>query len=50
LGKKLVAEAEKITADNHLDKIAVISGVGVRKYYQKLGYKLNQSYMVKKIR
>ncbi|MBI4709282.1 MAG: tRNA uridine(34) 5-carboxymethylaminomethyl modification radical SAM/GNAT enzyme Elp3 [Candidatus Portnoybacteria bacterium] len=28
-------------------KIAVISGIGVRKYYKKLGYKLAQEYMIK---
>ncbi|HPT08569.1 MAG TPA: tRNA uridine(34) 5-carboxymethylaminomethyl modification radical SAM/GNAT enzyme Elp3, partial [bacterium] len=49
LGKKLVAEAEKITKNNKLNKLAVISGVGVRKYYEKLGYKLSQTYMVKKL-
>jgi elongator complex protein 3 len=32
-----------------LDKIAVISGVGVRGYYRKLGYKLKDSYMIKKL-
>ncbi len=30
-------------------KIAVISGVGVRDYYQKLGYKLKNEYMIKKL-
>ena len=30
-------------------KMVVISGVGVRGYYKKLGYKLQDSYMVKKI-
>lgn len=48
LGKKLVREAERIT--NHefgMKKIVVISGVGVRDYYRKLGYRLKDSYMVK---
>ncbi len=49
LGKKLMAEAEKITKQNGFSKIAVISGVGVRGYYRKLGYKLQNTYMVKKI-
>jgi len=49
LGKKLLAEAEKIAKDNLANKIAVISGVGVRGYYRKFGYKLSDSYMVKGI-
>lgn len=49
-GKKLVALAEKITKEEFgLNKIAVISGVGVREYYQKLGYKLKDEYMVKEL-
>ena len=46
-GKKLMLAAEKIAKDNHYKKIAVISGVGVRKYYEKLGYYLENTYMVK---
>ena len=37
-GKKLVAKAEEIARNNGYEKIAVISGVGVRKYYEKRGY------------
>jgi len=49
LGKKLVAEAEKIAKKNKFKKLAVISGVGVRDYYRKLGYKKEGTYMVKKL-
>jgi len=49
LGKKLMIEAEKIAKINKFAKIAVIAGVGVRGYYRKLGYKLENSYMVKKL-
>jgi elongator complex protein 3 len=50
LGKKLVKEAEKITKKEFgLKKIAVISGVGVRNYWRKLGYKLRETYMIRKI-
>ena len=49
LGKKLIAEAEKITKKNKFSELAVISGVGVRGYYRKLGYKLKKTYMVKKL-
>ena len=49
-GKMLVDEAEKITKDEYsLDKISVISGVGVRPYFRKFGYELISTYMVKKI-
>jgi len=47
LGKKLMKEAEKITRKEKIKKLFVISGVGVRQYYKKLGYKLEKSYMTK---
>lgn len=50
LGKKLIEEAEKICKKNKIKKIEVIAGVGVRNYYRKLGYKLENTYMVKKLR
>jgi len=50
LGKKLMAEAEKIVKkETKLKKIAVISGIGVRDYYRKLGYRLKDGYMIKKL-
>jgi len=49
LGKKLMAEAEKIVRKFDIKKIAVISGVGVREYYKKLGYRLKRTYMIKNI-
>ncbi|MCU0678918.1 MAG: tRNA uridine(34) 5-carboxymethylaminomethyl modification radical SAM/GNAT enzyme Elp3 [Planctomycetes bacterium] len=49
LGRKLMAEAEKIAREKGYKKIAVIAGIGVRDYYRKLGYKLSNSYMVKNI-
>lgn len=48
-GKKLIAEAERISKKNGFKKIAVISGIGIREYYRKLGYELEGTYMVKKI-
>lgn len=47
LGRRLVAKAEEIAYDNGFRKIAVISGVGVREYYRKIGYTLKETYMVK---
>ena len=49
LGKKLMLEAEKISRQAGYKKITVISGIGVRNYYRKLGYRLEGTYMTKKI-
>ncbi len=50
LGKKLLLEAERIAKEEYgLKKIVVISGVGVRGYYRKAGYKLKDTYLVKKL-
>ncbi len=49
LGKKLIAQAEKIAKKSGYKKIAVISGIGVRQYYKKLGYHLQNTYMVKNL-
>lgn len=49
LGKKLMLEAEKICTQQGIAKLAVIAGIGVREYYQKLGYRLENGYMVKKL-
>ena len=47
-GKKLIKEAEKIVKEEFkINKIFVISGIGVRGYYRKLGYRLKNTYMVK---
>ncbi len=51
LGKKLIKKAEEITKKHKIDKLAIISGVGVREYYKKLGYSLdkNKYYMIKEL-
>lgn len=49
LGKKLLAEAEKISKKNSKKSIAVTSGIGARQYYKNLGYKLYGFYMNKKL-
>ncbi|KFM59772.1 Elongator complex protein 3, partial [Stegodyphus mimosarum] len=47
-GTLLMEEAEKIALEEHGSyKIAVISGVGTRNYYRKLGYELEGPYMCK---
>ena len=48
-GKQLVAKAEEIAINNGYNKIAIISGTGVREYYRKLGYNLVETYMIKYI-
>jgi elongator complex protein 3 len=49
-GRRLMAEAEKIAAAQGFKKMAVISGIGVREYYKKFGYKLTGTYMTKALR
>ncbi|KAL2052782.1 hypothetical protein ABVK25_007022 [Lepraria finkii] len=47
-GTLLMEEAERIARDEHCSrKISVISGIGVRSYYWKLGYTLDGPYMSK---
>lgn len=51
LGKKLIQKAEEIVLKEFkIKKIAIISGVGVRKYYEKLGYRLKNEYMIKELK
>ena len=43
-------EAEKITKEEFdSKKLLVISAVGTREYYKKLGYSLNGPYMAKNL-
>ncbi|CAI8024540.1 Elongator complex protein 3 [Geodia barretti] len=47
-GMMLMEEAERIALKEHAShKISVISGVGTRNYYRKLGYELDGPYMSK---
>ena len=47
-GVLLMEEAERIAKEEHdSEKILVISGVGTRHYYRKLGYELDGPYMSK---
>ncbi len=49
-GRDLLIEAERIARNEYsLRKIKIISGVGVREYYRKFGYSLENEYMVKEI-
>jgi elongator complex protein 3 len=47
-GVLLMEEAERIAREEHgSEKVLVISGVGTRHYYRKLGYELDGPYMSK---
>jgi elongator complex protein 3 len=49
-GVKLMQEAERIVRDEFgLKKISVISAVGTREYYRKIGYYRNGPYMTKNL-
>ncbi len=49
-GKLLMEEAEKVAKENFsCDKLLVISGIGVRVYYKKLGYSREGPYMSKQL-
>ncbi len=48
LGRKLLSEAEKIAEENGYKILKIISGVGVREYYRKQGYKLDEEGYVEK--
>lgn len=46
-GAQLMAKAEEISQQNNKNKVLVISAIGTREYYRKLGYHLEGPYMVK---
>ena len=50
IGRLLMAEAEKIAKEEFgCNKMIVISGIGAREYYKKLGYTRDGAYMSKKL-
>ncbi len=49
LGRALMDQAERLAKGAGYRTLAVISGVGVRAYYRKLGYRLYGTYMVKRL-
>lgn len=49
LGKQLMREAERVAQAAGYVKIAVISSIGTRDYYRKLGYEREGLYMIKKL-
>lgn len=49
LGKKLLAEAEKIARKNKVRELLVLSGIGVKEYYRNLGYKDKGFYVAREL-
>ena len=48
-GRSLMRRAEELTREAGYKKVAVISGIGTREYYRRLGYRLEGPYMTKLI-
>ena len=49
LGKNLIELASKMSKEKGYKKLAVISAIGTRKYYEKNGFKLENLYQVKEL-
>jgi elongator complex protein 3 len=49
-GKELIERAEEIASESGYGKLAIISGIGAREYYRKLGYTLEGVYMSKALK
>ena len=49
LGKEMINTAENISKRNGFKFISVISAIGTRKYYEKLGFKKQELYMKKEL-
>jgi elongator complex protein 3 len=49
IGSKLLKHSEEIARESGKDKMAIISGVGVREYYRKRGYSLEGPYLTAKL-
>jgi ELP3 family radical SAM enzyme/protein acetyltransferase len=47
IGRTLLCMVEDIAASNGAESIAIISGIGVREYYKKHGFRLEGTYMFK---
>jgi elongator complex protein 3 len=47
LGRRLMAEAEGRAAAQGWRRMAVIAALGTRRYYERLGYRLGETYMLK---
>jgi elongator complex protein 3 len=50
LGNRLIQRAASIARDNGFRRLAVISAVGTRRYYSRLGFGLGELYMLKELK
>ncbi len=48
-GRELISHAEELASGSGYNKVAIISGIGVRQYYRKSGYELEKVYMTKNL-
>ncbi len=48
-GRRLLRKAEEIALERGAKKMAVLSGIGVRPYYRRFGYRREGPYMVKEL-
>ena len=48
-GKRLILKAEEIAKSKNFNRIGIIAGTGVRNYYKKFGYKLEETFMIKNL-
>jgi len=46
-GRRLIEMAENIARENGFRKMAIIAGTGVRNYYRKFNYELEDTFMIK---
>ena len=49
MGKQLLEKCEQIAKDHGYSKMIVISGIGVREYYKKFGYRQEGAYVSKQL-
>ena len=49
LGRRLIAEAKARAAAAGFDRLAVISAIGTRRYYEGLGFERGELYMVARL-
>lgn len=50
LGKRLIKKAEELAKNKGVKKLQIIAGVGVREYFYKQGYKLEDPYVSKDLK
>lgn len=49
LGERLLSKAEDLAKENGFKRMAVIAALGTRGYYDRFGYELGETYMVKEL-